>query len=817
MPKSRYSEASSEETAFLDRQDELRLINEHVSTLYGNPRHLRVFEVLGLGGMGKTKLLEELWTDALERRTPDHLVWVSLEGEGFTTAAGPLLRMRDQLELECVLFDTALIAYWHAMGQPLQLERSGRLARSLPVKALELGGGFAGFSLPLGFGIEVFKSLKRAAAKWSHHTSEEFEEIERLHKRPRELLNRLPHYLGLDLRRRIELSGEWLVAFYDAYDRQGLATRRENAPWMQEFIATLHQGVHVVSTRESLGWEKSEWGDFLDEVPIEALPCRDAREMIQGQLGCLRQEIEDRLIEASRRTPFVLNTVIKSYADLAKRGEPIEVDELPSSPDAAVAHFLEHLPEAQGELAIALAAVQVFDEKLFQQIVKTLNIQVSLSSFESFQSWYFVEKTSLDLHKTHDILTAFVRESEPHEAIRVAALEAATEDILARCLGAKSVNSDQVLPILGAVLAGWASIEEAPTSSIEALVDAALLLYDAGYWNELAAAGSEGVGKDWTPVAAVSDFLVALTTRRIVGVEAALDRFRELMPRADQLGRHELSVELEGAYVKGLAGDYEQARKDFGRLAAQADPFDPSDRTQLRSRMYQGGMLMMDGSFEQSSRLALETYEAVDPEATADWGELVRFRGHAHRFSFMLDGAERLYLRAMDSTKENRAPALLGRLQTNLAETYCWYKPMAALGAADSAAEVNLGLNNQIELAKCAAARGIALARLEEFDKARQAVAASVNAAEEVGYPAGVAFALQAGVVAEWLAGSYDAAEATNERLASVVGSLGTYAHLQAVPFLLLGDDAGLDRVLSGAEWLDADEVTARIAEYLDL
>jgi tetratricopeptide (TPR) repeat protein len=800
---------------FHDREDQLDLITGHMDALHRDPTYFKVLEVLGFGGMGKTSLLEELWLRTLAARNPDHLLWVSLEGEGSTNSTGPLLAMRDQLKFECLLFDTALLAYWNAMGQPLQLSRSSRLANSLAVRALELVGGFAGFVLPIGFGLTVFDSLKRITIKRDLYLPEEFEEIERLHKRPGELLERLPYYLGVDLKRSIRSSGEWFLAFYDAYDRQRVSTREANSPWMREFIGTLEQGVHVVSTREPLRWGETRWSEVVAEVSVEALLEADARDMVRARLGRLRPEIEDRLIGAARGIPFLLDTVITSYAELAKQGGQIAVENLPSSPDSAVAQFLTHLPDAQRELAIALATSQVFDEQLFRHMVSALNVQVSFQSFHNFVDWYFVESMSPSLYKTHDLLTAFVHESSSDENIELAALEAATGHLLERCLSEEGPNPDRVLPILRAVIAGWYSTAEMPTRSIETLGDVGLLLYDAGYWSELASLASEGSLETEHPAAVLSEFFLALTARRIVGVGPALERYALLMPRTHVLRRHQLSADLEAAYVKGLAGDYAQARKDFRRLAERSYPFDPSDRTHVRARMYQGGMLMMDGSFRQSSRLLLETYDAVDSDATADWGELVRYRGHSHRFSFVLDQAEELYLRAMHSTTEGRAPALLGRLHTNLAETYCWFEPRRALEAADVAVEIHAALGNQIELAKCDAARGIALAKLGEFEKARDVILRAVLLAENVGYQGGLAFALQARVIAEWLAENPDAADAACRQLTGVVERMGTYGHLQTAPFLLLGDDAGFARLVSEIEWLTETSIDAQVANYL--
>jgi tetratricopeptide (TPR) repeat protein len=815
MVRTRFSATSLAPPPFQDRQAQLKQITGHVEALHKDPQHFKVLEVLGLGGMGKTSLLEELWTRTLEARTPDHLLWVSLEGEGSTNATGPLLAMRDQLAFECLLFDTALLAYWNATGQPLQLARSSRLAESLPVKALELGGGFGGFVLPIGFGVAVFEALKRTVARHDRYKPEEFEEIERLRKRPGELLARLPHYLGSDLKRWIEPSGEWFLAFYDAYDRQRPSTRQASAPWMREFIGTLDQGVHVVSTREPLRWEEDDWGEILDAVPIDELPDLDARKMLRSRLGQLPAPLEDRLVEAARRVPFLLDTVITGYEGLAKRKQRIELEDLPRSPETAVAQFLTHLPGAQRQLAVALATLQMFDERLFAHVVRTLNLQVSLPDFARFVGWYFVEPVSSGLHKTHDLLTAFVREAVSEGAIRTASLVSATDHLLLRCLGASGPDPDEVLPMLRATMAGWRSSQEMPSRSLEALVDVGFLVYDAGYWNELASIASEASLSHEHSTDVVCEFFTALTIRRIVGVEQALERFALLSPRADLLGRHDLSLDLETAYVRGLAGDYAHAREDFRRLADRAVRFNPADRTQRRARLYQGGMLLMDGAFRESSRLLLETYEAVDPDATADWGELVRYRGHAHRFSFALDVAEELYLRAMRSVTEGSAPALLGRLQTNLAETYCWSDPPRALEAAANAAEIHAALGNRIELAKCDTARGVALAKLGEFDQARQVIARATRTAKEVGYQGGLAFALQAMAIAEWLAGDHDGARVTAEQLAVVVERMDTYRHLQAAPLLLMKEKESLQEVLDAADWLDGERLLGRMERCL--
>ena len=161
-------------------------------------------------------------------------------------------------------------------------------------------------------------------------------------------------------------------------------------------------------------------------------------------------------------------------------------------------------------------------------------------------------------------------------------------------------------------------------------------------------------------------------------------------------------------------------------------------------------MLVMDGQFLEASRLLSETYEAIGPTSPLDWAELVRHRGHAHRFSLMFDVAEQLYLQALNVV--NDAPSMSGKLYTNLAETRAWLAPELALKDADIATRINTEVGNRLEIAKCEAARAIALARLADPSAAREAWQQSCEQFVALAYPAGVAFALQARVVVELLA-----------------------------------------------------------------
>ena len=354
-----------------------------------------------------------------------------------------------------------------------------------------------------------------------------------------------------------------------------------------------------------------------------------------------------------------------------------------------------------------------------------------------------------------------------------------------------------------------------PSHSAEALIDVAYILYDAGFSNELRSAAPAGPTTRKKALRAVLDFLDALCSRRMAGVEPAIRKFELLRRRSGPLGRHGQSIELELAYLRELRGNYPRARREFRALNGQIEPFDSTDRTQLRIRLYYADILIMDGGFREASRLLRETYELIGSREIVNWGELIRHRAHAYRFSFLLEDAAEQYLLALQKTHE--APGMIAKLHTNLVETYCWYDPDLALAKATIAIELNQGSGNEIELAKCHAATGIAYAMQRKFGDAKGAITEARKLARATSYPAAAAFALQAEAIAKGVAKDTRGQATTIGRLRRKTAELGTYGHLSVAPLLLAGDDRAFGKASSAVEWFEPVTLEERLRRYLGL
>ncbi|MBF6619426.1 MAG: hypothetical protein ITG02_04250 [Patulibacter sp.] len=806
MPRSQFDPERYDPPLFVNRDEQLRFVAGHLDLLGTDPGHFAVLEVVGLGGAGKTQLLNEIRRRAGGDRA-QRVMSITLATEASETEIAPLRQVRRQVNFDCHLFDSALITLLGTTGQPFPPDLPN-LTKSLAYSTLDIARAAAHLPVPVTFAVSVFSALKRKVTKTWHYEEREFAQIDALREDVDALRARLPHWLGIDILRRINSTSETLAMFYDGYEKQSAATREDSSPWLRELIGTLGRGVHVITTRDSIAWDERDWGDVTSQIHVESLPARDARELVRTRLRHVPIETEDWMLQVSGRLPFYLEAAITAYRRSAERGEAF--DHAPSTPSDLLARLLNHLEHRERALAIALATVQVFDRQMFDGLIRRLHMAIDGPDFSHYvRHWFSIEPLNTTLYKTHDLLSDFVRRADEQADRRTEALVAATDELCARCLAGGLSSS--ILSMFGGVVAGWRSVQDVPTRTLEALVDIGYHLYDAGYWHELSAMATESAPGRRHPTRAVTDLLLAITSRRTHGVDHAIEKIAEVEPHAATLGRHARSIEIEAAYLSELSGNYGVAREQFRLLDKQAVPFDGTNRTHVRARLYRADMMINDGTFHEASRLLLDAMSAVDPTAAMTEVELGRHRAHAFRFSFMLVDAARQYRELL--MLANGAPGLLGKLHTNLAETACWHEPEAALKAAAESTARNDSLGNRIELAKCDAARGIALGRLGEFRAARDALARSKAVADRVGYPAGAAFAMQAEVIVEHLAGNPKGLEAARRTLAQAVATLGTYGHLQLIPAFLAGDAKAVADMSESYDWIAPETLIDRLRD----
>ena len=807
MVRSRFKNRPYRRLPFKNREHILRDF-KHITR--SKEEIFKVYSFIGVGGSGKTRILDEI-SNLFEQNNEGLPIRITLESEASGTVVAPLKLIRDQAPFECLLFDAALAHYFVASGQIHALMVNPGVSSSIALKAIEAGSGAPGLvALPLGFAAEVYDKLKKQAVKLFMYSRHEFEEIDKLHYDSNGLLERLPHYLALDFERRIARTSKQFTFIYDSYEKQREKTLVNNAPWLREFIGTLDYGLHLIASREPLDWPDQDWGEICaPSYVIGELPIRDTRSLFSKECSP-QSEMIDALTDLSKRIPFYIEILVNEYLRLETINGSVEISDLPKSTNDAVNRFVSHLEEPIQKLVIALANIQFFDRELIYSIIRSLNLKIDFVEIEFIFSYFFIEPVSIqaNLYKTHDLLTDFVRNSISVSEIKRLSLEKMVESLLLR--NPEVQKNHSLLSIYVGACAGC-TVTDGDTSPLFGhLVEMGYRLYDAGYWRELVQVEKEIVFEETrTDGDLIMAFFSAVSVRRFVSVDAGLAALDILLQYRKRFGAQTLALDIEVAYLAELSGEYQWAREEIKRIHFACIPFDPNQRFHYRSLLYYADFLSMDGYLDSASDRLGSVYEEFDFQKHSDWAELVRHRGHAFRFSALYEEAELLYLRAIDAAQQS--PVLLGKLQTNLAETRAWIAPKQAIQDAQEAIEQNTFLANKIEISKAHTAFAVAEAQLGNMKSAHHHTQLAMKLAKEINYQAGLLFATQADCIIAFIKGEMIASHLIEMR--EIVRKINTYSHIVVLTEKICGRQDPEEEGLTSIYWIESDNINDRLSD----
>ncbi|MBF0372949.1 MAG: hypothetical protein HQL39_05960, partial [Alphaproteobacteria bacterium] len=239
-------------TAFVNREDELAEMRAATEDLFNDRMRLGIQAYYGVGGIGKTRLLDEYirrwcWNEW----EPRYLISVSLQAQNFLA---PLLEIRKRFPFSADEFDATLSVYWKAIGESHRLESFfGGIRPSFVSRLL---------TASLGVPVEIFEeSYRRLTAFGTTYK-----------RRPKlrllesaygpdvnladvaELENLLPTFLGEAFRVAHDSNLGRFVFILDRYDNQPLSARAGRSDWLRSMIAASGSGLFLIGSREKITW-----------------------------------------------------------------------------------------------------------------------------------------------------------------------------------------------------------------------------------------------------------------------------------------------------------------------------------------------------------------------------------------------------------------------------------------------------------------------------------------------------------------------------------------------------------------------------------
>lgn len=786
----KHTETFRAQKVFTDRVNPRKVFRDSILKLNDATleENREIITYYGKGGIGKTKLLKELYyntaTEVYES-VPElkiHNIFLSLDAYDYSNPVNILLALRSEISGDCSLFDYALVQYYTKTKLTIEeIKSKNSLLSSAVMDLLNefINIGMASVSIPTNTVTKCISWIQDMRFKAKH--KEDIEEISTLTEF--EIFERLPYYLGLCLSNEFQ-KGHAYTFFLDSYESAvsrtvGLTPSVDNEEWLKELFLASDVIRIVIASRDRINWEKDEadWKEYLNQHRLQNLSDEDSRWFLEQVpihtvTGELDQELISDIVQHAGGVPLYLDMCVDLYTDAMNKGETLDIDSLHAG-ETIIDRYLRHLCSKDKYAVRVLSLPRSFDPKFAARLLSKQNLAYHESELlELLDKSVFlnIDNTS-KLWKVDESvrLHIFAKMSQERKQEIIGNM---LDYILENRNGSSFMHLATIIDYIEADVTLMEGIHEK-------LIEAVDYFSNSGYWNEIHSLIYEHIDCEDSRLHAVSVYAELIRLRRAATLTEAADFAAKYPLNKESMGIWHYLYRYQKIQIRHLQGYYDESLANYQALMEEMQLI----RSLLPSHVYNmaamkyADLLFLKGKFNESLAIVEDLLERPDT-ILVDKVELIRIKGHIYRFNRKFKEGAIIYQSALDLIKNHGLHAYEGKLYNNMTEVYSTMDPEVALQWYEKSVEENTRTDNDIELGKTQAAGSAAYTTLGDYEKGITLAKQAILTAEKTGYKSGRAFALAALYYAESSAQQTESASATLEMLKQQIQEIGVYEYL---------------------------------------
>lgn len=710
---------------FVDREAVMAAFADVLLVPHGSPC---VFNLVGVGGIGKSRLLQELGQRSAETH---RTATIDLQVPAMRQQEDALAVLRVELGRQGIRFDRFDIAYavlWQRLHPHLRLS-----PKELPFvdesEALsQIIDGAAGVPV-FGTGVGLLRLLGKATSGMrqrqrikSDDTLSQLDDLTNA-----ELADAVTYLFAEDLR---DGSDRPYVIFVDAYEALVPASARSGRAaaqdvWLRDLIAQLDKGAVVVASREPLAWARQDpaWADVICHQRVDGLPMA-ARLQLLTEGGITDDAARQAIATASQGLPFYLHLAVDTRTT-ARQAAAVSSEEI-------LQRFLAHVAPDEIRTLELLSVARIFDYEIFQTLADAFDLPRHRMAWESLTAYSFVYPAGVHGRRLHQLMRAALHRRLSHGTARD------VQAVLQKVWDARAAEAHAAE---NGVATRARAVREAAYCGLHAgaLRGEDVLAYADRAMTYGGKQGVDGIAQDLREHLDSGGDADLAQTARCLEAEAAV-----LLGDAETATRLTPSIDwplddvpgarlaLAGAHGRRIAGATGEAQRLFRQVWEHH-----SGPVRLRAGFCMADLDMCQGRFGDALSITQQILAEAPDDDLVLRGDVVRLQHLGYRFGFDLDtSAQSLETAAALYTQ---AGAIIGQadIKTNRAELLAWTDPARAVDAAADALDAQTDLGAHHEIGKAFTALAIAQVRLGHYAPAAASFQAATDALERARYRSG--------------------------------------------------------------------------------
>lgn len=762
---------------FTDRKHPQEVFRESIRDIGQHPKQIIVY--YGKGGIGKSRLLKTLTTDFEENCTSAagytfHSCFISLDAYDFANPINILMAIRNSVKGDCGLFDYALLQYCAKAKMTVEEIMSKNDKLSSPIMDVlneVISISTASACIPKAALSKFISFIKDRSLR--AHFRDEIEEIAELNEF--EIFERLPYYLGLCLTYAAEKKN-FHVIFLDSYESLLARTEHgtpsvEREDWLRElFLATDALRI-VIASRDRLRWDKDEpeWSKYLDQHILKNLSDEDSTWFLE-QVPITDPEIREAIVQKAGGVPLYLDLCVDLYESSTNSGLEFDINSLQKGKQI-IDRYIRHLSDKDKFAVRVLSVLKCFDREFAITLLKAQNLLYNEEEFRFLleRSIILPVEQSRGLWKVDESVRLHIQSTLDHNS---------RHSILASILDCldKSPVGDHYQYLSAAL--NFVCEDTACFDGLEEKFFGAVDTYaNMGFWNEIHSVLKSALNDRSSVLHSLAVYAELIRLRRTGQLQKAESLMEQDPPEQERAGVWYYMFRYMKIQIGHLLGRYDESLEGYRALTKEMRLVRTTIPDHIFNTVYMkyADLQFLKGNFGASLDI-VEELLGSDRISYGDHIELLRIKGHIYRFQAQYEEALTIYMSALKIAEQHNLRAYMGKLFTNLTETYCVLKPEQALQWFERAKEENC--NNDIELGKALAAASAAHTALGDTAQGIELAEQAVSVAEKTGYQSGRAFGLIVLYYAYVQAGKTDDAARTKQLAEEQIGQIGVYEYL---------------------------------------
>lgn len=757
---------------FTDRYKEFETINNCFIELMKNNHYFKVLSFYGMGGIGKSRLINYTLenTDILEHQNIE-ILKINLEIVKSDNVLNAIFGLRKQIPTTCPCFDYAIMNFWNKFS-PNELYTD--FSKSILEQCLSSISDKSALSYK-GMNIlpivnKIISAIRNVALDSIYYS-----EIDNLNYD--EFLNKIPEYLGIDIHGKY--FDKYLVFFIDAYEEY-------NIKWLEKMIERIGFGVFIITSREKLHWNKFT----ISTYKLCELPNEETRQLLcEYNIG---EEQVENIIITTECIPIYVELAIRAIEN-----NPNDSCFLFKDKNDIVNKFFNHLKKEQQELLIVLSLVQIFNEEIFEKIVKLLNLQISLLEFLDLRELSIIQnvKNFDDFYKIHDVISNNIMKIYNYN-YRKKVFDSYLQSIKL----CKLTDLEKTLLYKHALNLFIQNDFSLDKNTCENILD--LFFYAKG--TLLPIEYDSVINYDTNNEIKPIYYFTKVIYNERESSFTRLSWLEKIKYNVEIFGKHKKSFDIIYGYLYGLIKDQSLLISTLNIIDETLTPLEFKEWYYGQTKIFLGDYNVTQGNFK-SAKSSLEKYKLqleYQSEIINNFKfQLNRHLGHLYRFNMLCTEAMEQYKKALQS---NTAPTELQRvyIYTNFCETACLYNYSFVESNYCKYLELCKKYNDLKSMAKIYCSIALVHIKNEKYKLAKKCIRKSLYLNAIDGYQSGIMFSyLHMLYLEKKLIKHF-----TNNTLICFNNQLNLikrYGYMK-LPIAILNDDINtVNRIREEYEWID--------------